>query len=122
MARRPEKREVVWDVLRRARRPIAAEEVVRRVRRADASVGRATVYRALRALVRSGALERYPKGYGVPDRATDHHHVVCVDCGRSTVPALANVDRALEEALTRAGFRMVAHDIRVEVRCAGHRP
>ena len=108
------------DVVRRARRHLAAEEIVRRARSADPSVGRATVYRALRALVSQGELERYESGYGAPDRASDHHHVQCSACGRAAVPELAAVDRALEAALVRSGFRMVAHDIRVEARCADH--
>ncbi len=120
MARRPENRSVVLDVLRRARRILPAEVVVRRARAAHPTVGRATIYRSLRSLVQLGVVERYPAGYGIPDHAADHHHVTCGLCGRSAVPALAEAERALSAALARAGFEMVAHDIRIDARCVAH--
>lgn len=122
MPRAPEKQGVVLRVARRARQPLRAEEIVRRARALDPGVGRATIYRALRALLRRGELERFPTGYGPPDRRSDHHHFVCAQCGRSAVPSLAGAERALQEAIGRAGFRLLAHDLRVEVRCAEHRP
>ncbi len=122
MPRRPQKHDLVLGVLRRARRPLAAEDVVRRGRAADPAVGRATVYRALRSLSRRGVIERYPTGYGLPDRPHDHHHIVCGLCGRSAVPALAVAEGALSSALARVGFAMVAHDIRIDARCVQHEP
>jgi Fur family transcriptional regulator, ferric uptake regulator len=67
-------------------RPRTAEEVLRRLRREDRHIGRATVFRALDRFVEAGLarrleMEGHVYGY-VTCEPEHHHHLLCTNCGR----------------------------------------
>ncbi|CAA9257149.1 MAG: hypothetical protein AVDCRST_MAG20-2482 [uncultured Acidimicrobiales bacterium] len=100
-------------------------EVYARVRRADRSVDRSTVYRALHLFVELGVVLAADTGAGETlyeiARPHPHHHLVCRQCGREQEigdPAL----RAMFEQVERDhGFRVATDHLVLFGRCAGCR-
>ena len=77
---------IVADALARAGRQLTAAELYEQLRRAEPSLGRATVFRALERLVEAGVarrleLEGHVYAY-VACEPTHHHHLSCSSCGR----------------------------------------
>ncbi len=76
----------VADALAASGQPLTAEELLRRLRGRRAAIGRATVFRALEALVGAGVARRLElEGHGsayVACPAEHHHHLACMECGR----------------------------------------
>lgn len=69
-----------------ADRPRTAEDVLRRLRRQDRRIGRATVFRTLDRFVETGLARRlemdgHVYGY-VTCEPEHHHHLLCTSCGR----------------------------------------
>jgi Fur family transcriptional regulator, ferric uptake regulator len=77
---------LVADALAAAGEQLSAQELYERIRADHPDVGRATVFRALEALVSVGAarrLERPGHVYAyVSCEPEHHHHLVCTECGR----------------------------------------
>jgi Fur family transcriptional regulator, ferric uptake regulator len=78
-------RNLIWEVLRDARRHITAEEVAAEVRRTLPDVNVSTVYRTLELLVSldlvvETRLDGNACYYEVSPEPT-HHHFVCTQCG-----------------------------------------
>lgn len=67
-------------------RQLSAEQLYRRLRRVEPTIGRATVFRALETLVDAGVarrleLEGHVYAY-VACPPEHHHHLACTTCGR----------------------------------------
>ena len=105
-------RDLIAGVLEEAGQPVTAQEVWHRVTRLAPGVGRATVFRALDALVGAGIARRIALAprrtayVSCSDR--HHHHLVCQRCG--TVQELPEADVApLIRRLLRARGFVVDH-------------
>ncbi len=81
-------RQMVVDVLERARGHISADEIYFQVHKDNPGIGLTTVYRTLELLVRMGAVARFEFGDGCAryelSKGNDrhHHHLVCSQCGK----------------------------------------
>jgi Fur family transcriptional regulator, ferric uptake regulator len=100
----------VAGALTEAGRQISAQELYRRLRRRDPSIGRATVFRTLEALVTAGAARRleldgHVYGY-VACRPEHHHHLACDRCGRVEEIDEAYVRPVAERVAANLGFRI----------------
>lgn len=78
-------RRVIWELLAGRGDHLTADEIFARVREAQPSIARSTVYRALEALETTGDVRAAHLGgpsvrYEVADRP--HHHAICQVCGR----------------------------------------
>lgn len=85
-------------------------EIYLRVRRADASIDRSTVYRALRLFVESGLVVAADTGgdetlYEVA-KLEPHHHLVCRMCGQETEIDDAALHAMFQHMLERHRFRV----------------
>ncbi|MBI2871862.1 MAG: transcriptional repressor [Chloroflexi bacterium] len=98
-----------------------AEELVGEVR----GVGRATVYRTIRLLLRQGLLCKLTLQDGAPryslSRVGHHHHVVCVRCGAVRDFRQSVIERILKDLEVGEGSAVVGHRIEVYVVCPGCR-
>ena len=77
---------LVAEALSATNRQLTAEQLWHRLRRRSPSLGRATVFRTVEALVAAGVarrfeLENHVYGYAACD-AGHHHHLACSSCGR----------------------------------------
>lgn len=114
----------VTESLERATGFISAGDLHHRLNEEGTTVGLATVYRQLNALVDAGLADTVPVAGGQLFRACDpgdrqrhHHHLVCENCG-----AAVEIDPPSEEWITttatRNGFTVTRHILEVFGRCA----
>jgi Fur family transcriptional regulator, ferric uptake regulator len=85
------------------------------------SVGLATVYRALQALVDDGLVDvlRSSDGEAAYRRCSPvhHHHLVCRSCGRTVEVADPPVERWAAKVAAEHGFADVQHELEVFGTC-----
>ena len=118
MERSTRQRRAIRRVLLETRRPLSPREILELARKQVPSLGLATVYRNLRALVEEGAvvpvaLPGEPLRYEAAG-AGHHHHFLCRGCGRAfELPGCR-----LEAHLDRPpGFSAEDHEVVVYGRC-----
>ena len=91
-----------------------AEELVKDVRAADASVARGTVYRTLALLHQVGVVEKHDFRYGAPNYemtfAKAHHdHLMCVQCGEIIEFQEPRVETLQHAIVSRYGYQLLSH-------------
>ena len=97
-------------------RAFTVDDLAVAVRRRDASLGLATVYRAVSAMEASGWLERVGDRAGsalyarCPATGHHHHHLICTGCGRLE-PASCPLGTVAEDVATANGFVVTGHDV-----------
>lgn len=102
---------------------LSAEEVHQRLIRAEERVSLATVYRTLRLLSSMGLLQELELPEGgrrfelAGDAHRDHHHLVCVGCGRTEEFESDEVLAAGEAASGRFGFHLLECVLNVRALC-----
>lgn len=102
---------------------LSAEEVHQRLLRSGERVSLATVYRTLRLLSSMGLLQELELAEGgrryelAGDAHRDHHHLVCVRCGRTEEFESAAVLDAGEAAASGHGFRLLECVLNVRALC-----
>ncbi|RBY94730.1 transcriptional repressor [Blastococcus sp. TBT05-19] len=100
----------------------SAQDLHALLRERGDSVGLATVYRALQALVDDGQLDvlRSTDGEAAYRRCSSshHHHLVCRSCGRTVEVADPPVERWAARIAAEHGFVDVQHDVEVFGTCA----
>ncbi len=106
-------------------RHLSAEDVHQRLRRGDGRVSLATVYRSLRLLSSLGLLQELELPEGgrrfelASDAHPDHHHLVCVRCGRTEEFESGAVLVAGEQAALAQGFLLLECVLNVRCLCPG---
>ena len=104
---------------------LSAEEVHQRLLREQERVSLATVYRTLRLLSSMGLLQELELPEGgrrfelAGDTHRDHHHLVCVRCGRTEEFENPAVLAAGETAASLNGFRLLECVLNVRALCPG---
>ena len=102
---------------------LSAEEVHQRLLAQQEKVSLATVYRTLRLLSSMGLLQELELPEGgrryelASDAHRDHHHLVCVGCGRTEEFESTEVLSAGEGAAGRFGFRLLECVLNVRALC-----
>jgi Fur family ferric uptake transcriptional regulator len=100
----------------------SAQDLHALLRERGDSVGLATVYRALQALVDDGQLDvlRSADGEAGYRRCSPshHHHLVCRSCGRTVEVADPPVERWAARVAEEHGFADVQHQVEVFGTCA----
>lgn len=105
-----QQRLVVAETLARAGRQLTAGELYERVRRAQPSLGRATVFRTVERLVEAGVARRleldgHVYAY-VACQPEHHHHLSCTSCGRVEEIPESWVRPIATRATRRLGFEI----------------
>ena len=100
-----------------------ADDLFDRVRRRNADISRATVYRTLGLLVEADLLRQIDLGESQTtydpnfhDKPS-HNHLVCIDCGRVVEFEDAHIDTLNECVTRRLGFRTVRQTLKIEATC-----
>ncbi len=100
----------------------SAQDLHALLRTRGASVGLATVYRALQALVDDGQVDvlRGADGEAAYRRCSPvhHHHLVCRSCGRTVEVADPPVERWAARVAAEHGFADVQHQLEVFGTCS----
>ena len=99
-----------------------AQELYAQLREQGNTIGLATVYRALQALVEDGEVDvlRSDDGEAAYRRCSTghHHHLVCRSCGRTVEVEGQDVERWARAVADAHGFSQVDHLVEVFGTCA----
>ena len=96
---------------------LSAEDVYRRLMRADQSVGLATVYRVLTQFHSAGIVERHHfddnHAHAVFELSDDEHHdhMIDVDTGEITEFVNQQIEDLQEQIATDGGYELVDHEL-----------
>jgi Fur family transcriptional regulator, ferric uptake regulator len=107
-------RQLVAELVAGRSGPFSAAELLDAARGRRATVGRATVFRALELLSSLNVVERFvlpdgSMGYVACDPEAHHHHLVCTACGRGVDIADGDLGRLVDEIGRRNGYRIESH-------------
>ena len=118
--RNTRQRRTIRDVVERAGRPLSTDEILAGAHASLPTLGRATVYRSIRALLDEGWLAAVdvPGRTSLYERAgkAHHHHFECTQCKR--VYELAGCASEIRGELP-PGFVATGHDVMIFGACAG---
>ena len=102
---------------------LSAEEVHSNLIQSNSRVSLATIYRTLRLLVRMGFLQELELSDGchffelLSHDHPDHHHLVCVNCGRTEEFESEQVVIAGSQAAQSKGFKLIESTLNVRGIC-----
>ena len=103
------KRDRILNIFLKQQGHVSADELCDLVRREDAGIGRATVYRTLQYLVGAGVARKVDFGEGrsrfEPSyRHPRHFHLICTTCHRSSEFLSSDVEALVEEIAAARSF------------------
>jgi Fur family ferric uptake transcriptional regulator len=100
------------------------EDALRRRRRGERSVGRASIYRTLELLHTHDLVNRVDVGDGIaryetadPAGLHHHHHLLCDQCGKLVPFDDPALERSIDQLSTRLGFRTTDHEVTLRGGC-----
>jgi Fur family ferric uptake transcriptional regulator len=107
--RRSGKRDFIVNIFLRQEGHISADELVDLIRREDARISRATIYRTLQWMVEAGIARRVDFGEGRfrfehSYRHPRHFHLVCKSCNQSFEFLSSDIEALVEEVATARSF------------------
>jgi Fur family ferric uptake transcriptional regulator len=119
-----QQREAIAEVVFRATGHLSVEEIEARLRDRGERIGKATIYRTLEMLVRSGLVEEHDFGEGF--KRYEHlfgqkpvrEHLVCTECGNVTEIHSSEFVRVQEEEARRHGFQPARYRLQIHGLCA----
>ena len=115
-------RALILEIIRRGQGHLDADEVYRRARRKQPRLSLSTVYRTLQTLKKLGLVEEvhFDEGHHHYEikPSTEHHHLVCVGCGRVVEFECPLSQKMREDVGREKGFEVTD----VEVRMRGYCP
>ncbi len=115
--RRGGARTAVVESLARHDCAVTALELEEELRRGRASVGRASVYRALELLEELRLVQRVEAARGiaayerVDPKGRHHHHAICRRCGRMEPFENRGLERAIGQVSEQVPFEIAEHDV-----------
>lgn len=106
-------RRIILEILHRSEGHPDAAEIFEKAAAMDSRISLATVYRTMRALEDSGAIQRHAFGHG-PARfeqaPRDHHdHLIDVDTGEVIEFISDHIEAIQQEIAARLGYEIVHH-------------
>ncbi len=102
---------------------LSAEDVHHHLLQANSKVSLATIYRTLRLLVSLGLLHELELSEGghrfelASHDQPDHHHLVCIGCGRTEEFESDSVLEAGRNAAENIGFKLIESTLNVRALC-----
>jgi Fur family ferric uptake transcriptional regulator len=117
-------REVVADVVFASREHLSVEEIEARLKERGERIGKATIYRTMEILVRSGLVEDHDFGDGFKryehlfGQQPVHEHLVCTSCRSVVEFKRPELDRLQAEVAAQHGFLPTRHRLEIYGLCA----
>ena len=102
---------------------LSAEEVHSELKELNSKVSLATIYRTLRLLVQMGYLHERELSEGghryelLSNDFPDHHHLICIKCGRTEEFESDQVLEAGRKAASIKGFKLIESSFKVKAIC-----
>jgi Fur family transcriptional regulator, ferric uptake regulator len=118
-------REAVADAIFSSTGHLSVEDIESALRGTGERIGKATIYRTVEILVRSGLVEEHDFGEGFKryehlfGQTPVHEHLICVNCHAVVEFESPEVVRIQEEAARGHGFIPVRHRLEIYGLCGG---
>lgn len=113
---------LLLDLIRKQKGHLDADDLYRRARQLNPRLGLSTVYRTLRLFKELGLVEELhfqPEHHHYEQRASrEHHHLVCLRCGRITEFESRHTKGLRDEVSRRHHFRVTGGEINLTGYCA----
>lgn len=116
MKRRTKQRDEIRDLLDQSEGFVSAQELHQQLRETGSSIGLATVYRALQALVDEGVADPLTRDGETTYRACrpgHHHHLVCRACGTAMEISAEPVESWAKSVAAANGYTAPEHIVDV---------
>jgi Fur family ferric uptake transcriptional regulator len=119
-----QQREAIADVVFAATRQLSVEDIEQKLREGGERIGKATIYRTLEMLVKSGLVEEHDFGEGFKryEHLFGHkpmrEHLICTECGRVSDIHSPELVRMQEDVARRHGFQAARYRLQIYGLCA----
>ncbi len=119
-----QQRETIAEVVFASEGHLSVEEIEEQLRRRGERTGKATIYRTLEMLVKSGLVAEHDFGEGFKryehlfGQQPVHEHLVCTECGAVTEIEDEALVRLQEEVARRHGFQPSRYRLQIYGLCA----
>ena len=119
-----QQREVVADVVFNSSEHLSVEDIESALRERGERIGKATIYRTMEILVRSGLVEEHDFGEGFKryehlfGQQPVHEHLICTHCSRVIEFQSPEVVRVQEQMAREHGFLPARHRLEIYGLCA----
>ncbi|MDP9348150.1 MAG: transcriptional repressor [Gemmatimonadota bacterium] len=119
-----QQREVVADVVFTTHEHLSVEDIEARLRERGERIGKATIYRTMEILVRSGLVEDHDFGDGFKryehlfGQQPVHDHLVCTHCRKVTEFRSPELQRIQVSVAREHGFAPTRHRMEIHGLCA----
>jgi Fur family ferric uptake transcriptional regulator len=119
-----QQREVVADVVFASHEHLSVEEIEARLKQRGERIGKATIYRTMEILVRSGLVEDHDFGDGFKryehlfGHQPLHEHLVCTHCRSVVEFERPEIARIQDEVAAQHGFLPARHRLEIYGLCA----
>ncbi len=119
-----QQRETIAEVVFSSEGHLSVEEIEERLRERGERTGKATVYRTLEMLVKSGLVAEHDFGEGFKryehlfGQQPAHEHLVCTECGRVEEIEDPELVRLQEEVARRHGFTPARYRLQIFGLCS----
>jgi Fur family transcriptional regulator, ferric uptake regulator len=117
-------REAVAEVVFSSDEHLSVDDIEQELRERGERIGKATVYRTLDLLVRSGLVAEHDFNEGFKryehrlSRQPEHEHLICQECGSVTEFKSAEVRRIQDHVSSLHGFLPTRHKLEIYGLCA----
>ena len=117
-------REAVADAIFSSSGHLSVEDIETALRGTGERIGKATIYRTMEILVRSGLVEEHDFGEGFKryehlfGQSPVHEHLVCTECGNVTEIQDPELVRVQEDVAKRHGFQAAQYRLEIYGLCA----
>ena len=119
-----QQRESIAEVVFSASGHLSVEDIEERLRERGERIGKATIYRSLEMLVKSGLVEEHDFGEGF--KRYEHlfgqkpvrEHLICTECGKVSEIHSTELVRVQEEEARRHGFAPSRYRLQIYGVCA----
>jgi Fur family transcriptional regulator, ferric uptake regulator len=119
-----QQRESIAEVVFTSSEHLSVEDIEQRLREREERIGKATIYRTLEMLVKSGLVQEHDFGEGF--KRYEHlfgqkpvrEHLICTECGKVAEIHSAELVRMQEEAARRQGFQPARYRLQIYGLCA----
>lgn len=119
-----QQREAIAEVVFSSPEHLSVEEIEGALRERGERIGKATIYRTLEMLVKSGLVAEHDFGEGFKryehlfGQMPVHEHLVCTECGKVTEIQSPELVRVQEEVAKEHGFQPARYRMEIYGLCA----
>lgn len=119
-----QQRESIAEVVFASAEHLSVDDIESKLRERGERIGKATIYRTLETLVKSGLVEEHDFGEGF--KRYEHlfgqkpvrEHLICTECGKVAEITSTELHRVQEEAARRQGFLPSRYRLQIYGLCA----